>query len=76
MADIDITTRDAEVLRVKPGEVLILKLNEEWINSLARDEDDGAQVLNELHSVLEQGGLKGRFVILVGDVEFAVVEPE
>jgi len=60
---------NAEVLKVGPDEVLIIKIGE------TSDVFDDGSLLNDLNELLAEVGLKDRSLILMGDdIEFTVVE--
>lgn len=64
----DVVLREAEVLRVKPGEFLLIKLT--WIG-----EEDVEVVKSFVADLVAAGLERGRFVIVNGDgIELAVVE--
>jgi len=63
----DVRIIDAEVLRVGPDEVLVVKLPGEIV------EEHGAAAVNDLAEAFNQLGLKGRAIVVAGDIEFAVV---
>lgn len=58
---------NAEVLRLRPGEVLIIKA------SLPADADNSQEIHASLSEYLSKL-LGDRFVLILGDVELAVVE--
>lgn len=63
----EIVFRDAEVLRVKPGEFLLIKLNEDT------EEPELGEAF--VAGLVAAGLERGRFAVINGDgIEFAVVE--
>lgn len=64
----DVHIREAEVLRVKPGEFLLIKL--------AEGADSNVDLIEEFVGDLVASGLeRGRFAVVNGDgIEFTVVE--
>lgn len=64
----DIRVREAEVLRVKPGEFLLIKLTEVG-------EEETTLVEQFVGDLVASGLERGRFAVVNGDgIEFTVVE--
>lgn len=64
MADLNVI--NAEALRVGPDEVLIIRLNSDADEEVAKD----------LLDYLREVGLEKRSLVFTGDVEFAIVQRE
>jgi len=65
----DINFVNAEVLKVGPDEVLIIKIGETSVP------DDHELLLNDLNELLTHVGLKDRSFILMGDgIEFTIAK--
>ncbi len=55
-----------EALRIKPGEVLVLRLPGKWTH----------ERMDEIRTTLKAAGIEDRVLIVAGEIELAVVEAE
>ena len=63
----DVNLINAEVLRVAPDEVLVIKLPKDW------PQDDDHDIVAEMITAIERVGLGGRCMVVAGELEMAVV---